>query len=157
MNDLAKNFNGIIELFSRNESHGMLIEKYLNAQITSLNPNWSSVEQGQHAFYVLSLELILSQEAIVSKLADTEKKLLMIDIVQKLNEKTNSIIVYDYVGLKSSCYLLTKLFLQTDLQTMNISVNEVKDLIAFSNSTSLYNKFYLKRIVELADSIISRL
>lgn len=157
MEDIKTNFNGLRELYSRNNAPKLLVDRYINMSLVNLDQNWSTIQKGQFAFKVLSLELIISQKEILKELTSDEKKILLLNTVNKFQDKKDLLQIYDYISLKSTSYLLTELILDKDLFNPSISLAEALELNNYSNSTSIYNKNMLLRIIELANILISKL
>ena len=157
MDDFKKNFNGIVELYRRNEGPKLLIEKYTNLSPKNFDPNWSSFQKGQYAFNFVALELLLSQKELLDNLSNDELKRLLVNSLKKFDDKTGLMQIYDDIGLRSLGYLITSIILKVDPNGIIIPSQDFKELNAISNSSSMYSNEQLLKIVNLANVIIPKL
>jgi len=148
------NFNGYNELTSSSNEPHLPFYRHLNISPDNFDPNWTSIRKGSFAFNIISLELILSQNEILQKLTYTDKKLLLTDAITKLDVKRKYVQVHDYLGLKSSCYLIISLLQEFNKVNQFSSPDQLDKLKTFSNTSSIQDNNKILQITQLCNNVI---
>lgn len=65
-------FNGLSELLSRNDAGVSLIASYQTVDPSTIDVNSSIAEQAEYYFRILNIELLLSQDSVISNLSITD-------------------------------------------------------------------------------------
>ncbi len=157
IDDLKRNFNGFSEICSRPDIPSMLLDRYGNMSPAKFDPNWTSLRKGSFAFSIISLELLLSQNEILQNLTYTEKKYLLMNAMMKLDEKSGCIQIHDYIGLKSTCYLMVVLLQEFNKTSQFASPDQIELLKDFSNNYSIQDYDKILQITMLYETIINYL
>lgn len=157
MEDLKLNFNGYNEICSRSDVANLLLSRYLSISTDDLDSNWTSARKGSFAFKIISLELLLSQNEILQKLTYNDKKILIANAIMKLDEKRKNVQFHDYLGIKSSCYLIIEILQEFNLNKQFSTPDNINLLKTFSNSTSIHDDDKILQIIELSKNVIPNL
>lgn len=84
---VSSSFNGFSELFKRQDVGTVLIDKYLLFNAEQVQEISSGIERGLHIASLAIIELILSQEEVISKLTEDEKEMLINELVRNSHQK----------------------------------------------------------------------
>ena len=74
---VREQFNGLSELLSRNDAGVSLIASYQTMDPTTIDVNSLIAEQGEYYFRILNIELLLSQDSVISNLSITDLQKLI--------------------------------------------------------------------------------
>jgi hypothetical protein len=157
MEDFKTNFNGYGEMCLRSDIPDLLVKRYLLSFAGNIDNSWTSLKKGDFAFKFISLELLLSQSEILSKLTYNDRKNLLIKSVMNLDEKRKNVQVHDRLGLKSSCFLIIEILLEFNEDFLIYSPEQLNLLEKSFNSTSTYDDDKILQIIELTKYIIPNL
>jgi len=75
---IADYFNGFRELFQRNDAATELLKVYEKLDPVVIDPNWTTLQQGQYSFEFTKIEMFFNEKVMIDKLNK--------DGAQKLNE-----------------------------------------------------------------------
>lgn len=153
LKSFIRDFNGINELFRRNESAQLLKDKFIKVSVKNLDPNWTILQQGNYAYDLMFIELILSQKEILRQLSKDELKLLLINSVQKYSDKKDLLTIYGGMSLNTVGLLISSIILQIDSDGELFSLKEIQDLYARMNINSPEIKDYLPKIDKVVNDV----
>lgn len=153
MDDLRNDFNGINELFRRAESSKLLSAKYIKLSVKNLDPNWTILQKGKHAYDLMFLELVLSQKEILKQLSKNELKLLLNNSVQKYNDKKDLLNIYGEISLNTIGLLISSTILQIDSSGELFSLKEIQDMYARMNINSPGINDYIPKIDKVVNDV----
>ncbi|NLT52284.1 MAG: hypothetical protein GXX85_15375, partial [Ignavibacteria bacterium] len=153
---MAEAFNGLDELFKRNDAANTIINYYTKLKPEQINYLETPVEKGKFSFNFVFLELYLTQPAILKQLEGQEKTVIKA-ILKNVNEclilnSASGNTTYSGYSLKVKCVLIAKM-----LEKMNDkSLNDIKDIYPEFNdvienlSTIKINEKLFERIIQRA-------
>lgn len=153
MDDLGNNFNGIIELYRRDESAKLLKERFIVLSPKNMDPSWTSMQGFKYALDFVALELLLSQKEILEKFTKDELKLLLINSVQKYNDKKDLIKIYDETGLSTVCFLISSIILKIDPTGLLFSLEEINQMNTRANLNSPGFLNYLDEVDRITNDV----
>lgn len=90
---VTDHFNGLQELLKRNDAGTILLEKYKRMD-PAFDHNWSRAKRSKFILNFRSIEILLAQEVVLSKLQATQKRSLIEECIRKSNEKANTLKAY---------------------------------------------------------------
>ena len=157
MEDLKANFNGYGEMCLRSDIPDLLLKRYLLSSAGNIDNSWTSLKKGDFAFKFISLELLLSQSEILSKLTYNDRKNLLIKSVMNLDEKRKNVQVHDHLGYKSSCFLIIELLREFNKELLIYPPEQLNLLKKSFNSVSTYDDDKILQIIELTKNVIPNL
>ena len=106
-NIVRKQFNGIDELYIREDIEIELINFYQNMDPSSYDVNWEPFKIGEFVQRMVYIELLLAQEDFLSKLEEKNVKLFISDALKKLEIK-REIDIYRTYPIVNSAFLLAR-------------------------------------------------
>ena len=134
MDNLRSNFNGVDELILRRGSAKLLMEKYINISPKKIDSILSPMESFKYALDLMALELLISQKEVLDYYTKNELNLILINSLQKYQDKKELIKFYDEIGISTVSFLISSLILKIDPEGTEFSLQEIKDLNAKANS-----------------------
>lgn len=86
-NTIREQFNGLDEIFSREDVAKEIIWAYNKLDPKRIEQDWGNIEKGDWRFFIFNTEVLLAQNEILSKLSDNELKKLLKESIKKFNSK----------------------------------------------------------------------
>jgi len=86
---VAAQFNGLAELLTRKDAGKVLLAKYSRMSPLDIEEKWNDTQKGTYSFDIANIEILLSQESILSSLTELELGDLRNDAMKKLLAKQN--------------------------------------------------------------------
>ena len=146
---LEENFNGARELLQRDDVGTALVEKYESMNPTAIEADWSLIDKGEYSFKIIAIEVLLSQEKVLSSLSQADRKDLVKLANDKLEDKQKNQEVYGHTAYCASAWIMART-LQKEKHNLEIRDDSHKDQ---------YNAFLEKGISptpEVLDNMISQ-
>ena len=143
---LTDGFNGFKELLSRKDAGKELLLIYQSLNPKNLTLFSSLEEKGDFTFKYTYIEVLLSQNQIISGLTQSERQFLRQEAIKKFEQKKELINDFGMFGLNTSAWVLGKL-LQIDEKQNSLpgAINE-QDLNFFLSTGTFGNKEILDAI-----------
>ncbi len=135
MDAYKRNFNGINEFYNRPDHFEAIKEKYSGIEPADIHEEWTLFEKGEFVFKTMALELIISQDEVLSNLDTNQKKDLVKILLEKKNSKFNKEVYTSDSHM--TIYLLITRILLTENVSFNLSEQENYDLEVFSHKGNL--------------------
>jgi len=132
---VISNFNGLQELFDRNDAGKYLIEHYKNAGVYGFIIKDKRLNERYWPFKFLYIELLLSQKEIIQKLEVEDRLLLLETTLNKFNLKNQNKYMFSKYDNINSALIIARI----------MASNNVEEVV----SDSVYMKFASDR--ELPD------
>jgi hypothetical protein len=85
---LLKEFNGLRELIKRKDAGSFLIMRYRDFNPIGYDTTWPPIKQGEYSVKLYCLEMLISQDSIISNMSTQERKDLLYLTVDKYKLKT---------------------------------------------------------------------
>lgn len=106
---LKENFNGAKELLARADAPAVIEKKYASVKPSAIDPKWTNVQKGRHAFLITAIELLLADDAIITNLSATQKAKLAAIVRLKLEEKRGLPAIFCTSAEQSALYTIDRL------------------------------------------------
>ena len=103
------NFNGIRELFKRQDAGQYLLKKYTMMSLSEFNPLWPLHQQGSFISHYKFVEAILSQPQVIASLDTKERKELLKEALRKMDEKISKNDLFSGFSLEINLWVLGRL------------------------------------------------
>lgn len=110
---VISNFNGLQELMKRTDAGSILIKVYKDIDSGAFQQDWTSRQRGGFTLHLSYVEMLLSQEQILSSLTKKEKCSLLEDCILKYKSKLKHE-VYGITGLKTVTIVICQILLGED-------------------------------------------
>jgi len=107
-NVVRKQFNGIDELYKREDIEIEAIKFFQNMDPGAYDVNWESLEIGKFAHRIYFIELLFAQEDFLSKLQMKNVKLFLSDALKKLELKRKHSDVYSNYQIAGTACLIAR-------------------------------------------------
>ena len=148
---VASQFNGIPELLSREDAATELLAKYRSLDIVVVN-DWGPLETGEYIFgKVAFTEILMAQDAIISKMNETERSALLSEAVKKSTEKSQLAEEYGTSGQIYTTWIVARVLQHENYAPFVQKVEESDALQRFIANGSLMSVDWL----DVLDEIIS--
>lgn len=89
-NKCKNDFNGIAELFKREDISEILIAKYKTQHPSEYDANWTLVKKGKFSIDISLIELFISQPEVLNQLDLNQKKDLTKELLDKYSKYTSN-------------------------------------------------------------------
>ncbi len=116
-------FNGINELFVRNDISNVLISMYKSLSPLDYNDNLSLIRKGEFSVNISLIEIFCSQHEVLIQLDFKEKQNLVSELLNKYNKKSKSEI-YGRLSFRTLAFCLANI-----LQSENFIASSSNDTI----------------------------
>lgn len=135
INQLKSNFFAIDSLIRRTDFLAHLIDQYKSYEVTRIGNLKSVVEVGEYILGLSMLEMLMTTEDVLKNINDTQRNLLVSELLTKYEEKHSRVNIYGNVGLSTCMWALASFIKESEtLTTMNsgflkegytLSINEL--------------------------------
>ncbi len=105
---VANNFNGLSELLKRKDAAKCLKNEYEELSETKFSEKADLAGKGRHSFKIMYLELILSQDVIISSLNDESARELVSNSLEKYKTKQKNSQIYGNESMNVNLILIGK-------------------------------------------------
>lgn len=144
------NFNGVQELFKRNDAGIELLERYKNIDPGGYDDTWTLIEKGNLGWSLVHIEMVLAQKEIILKLNDNQKLELLKEALKKYEIKFEHIEVHGIPGLASSAYVLAHLMIEMHFTPFINALNNNQELQYFSKTSGYHiNSDFINELDEI--------
>lgn len=146
----VQNFNGIRELYKRNDFAKYLIKKYEQIDPSKFDKDMARHKKGEFSFQLMVIELLLGQEELISQLSLNEKKELIKLFTEKKIKKSDTE-VYGKLSHMTICYAIVGI-----LNSCNyiVSSDASSELKKYSKRKNLNESHLISEILDLSNSFI---
>lgn len=154
-NAFYENFNGIQELFKREDASAKLIIRYNQMDPACINNNWPSlVKPGYNNNYSFSfIEIIMAQYPIISQIIDSrEENSFLQKIMSKYENK--KIHNYSYIGLEHSALIAGRIMYLFKYEPFIAEYNANQHIQDFINGAMLLDYKSLDIITQYAKEFL---
>lgn len=155
IDELRKTFNGFRALLERADAASKLIEKYNELDISRVEEK--NPEEEDAVLKCSFIELLLSQEFLIKRMTDADKKYLVTESLAKYHEMSRYPEVFGYLNL-APCGAIMKRVMESDMKrgiesevTYSLSVKGIPDV---SVSYAGVDRENIDAIIELAKKYI---
>jgi hypothetical protein len=126
------NFNGVRELFSREDVGHYMLKKYQTISMEDISPLWRSEIKGAFVFKTKFFEITLAQDQVIQSLEPNERKLLLKDALGKLDVKISNSDLFGKSALSINTWLLAKILstenrLQMEQEKPSLKSGQISD------------------------------
>lgn len=83
LNELLKEFNGLRELIKRKDAGACILMRYQAFDPLGYDSTWSSARQGGFFMTLYNLEVLLSQDSVLSNMSVHERRVILSQTVEK--------------------------------------------------------------------------
>ena len=116
------NFNGIRELFERKDAGLYLLKQYAKMSFSEFDPLWELHKQGKFISNYKFVESILSQPQVIASLDTSERKELLKEAINKMDEKLSKTDLFGGFSIEINMWVIGKVLYaenKLDLQRFN--------------------------------------
>lgn len=148
-------FNVIHEIFRRPDSGIKLIEFYKKMDPSAYNTNWPPLEMGNFTHDILHIEILLSQEPILSKLQKSEERSLVLESMNKLEVKKIHSNEFRQHHREITAYLLAKIiYLKGETNGLQQRLSQIPGMKYFLNTVRFPNNQIETEIFQISEQFI---
>jgi len=99
-------FNGIRELFQREDAGRSLLKRYAMLSFAEFDPAWALHQQGRFINHYKFVESILSQPQIIASLGVEGRKALLQEAIKKIDEKISKTDLFSGFSLEINLWVI---------------------------------------------------
>lgn len=144
------NFNGFQELMIRSDVGKKLLKKYQKINLSDIKNEKTNIWKGQFKINICKLELLLSQDAILQKMSNIDRMILVKEVLNK-----NRIILdsgeYSFYSYESNAFLCIRVLFVEDSEILKKELGKNMNLKHFLRRGTGANKQIINDIVEIAN------
>lgn len=150
-------YNGLQELFNRNDAAAHLINYYKSISTNGYNPNWGSEKIGEYLHKIVVVEVLLSYNTILNQLTNSEVKALLSELLKKNNEKKQNISVHSTFGLEKNAFAVAKLLAEKGNDNgFREKITQKEELRYLLLNAKLKEQKYNDYLVEVAKDFLQK-
>jgi hypothetical protein len=138
-------------LSKRTDAGKLLLKIYQATQPNALGKSWTLVQQGYYAFNIQTLEMLLSQEAMLKQLSGQERQMLVKEGFKKAKIMQTLPEIYGASNRIAQLYLMVSA-MKMDNYTPFIKINDSKEWVNYN--INLKNPIIAKQILDIANSYV---
>jgi len=150
-NILRKQFNGLNELLSRPNGAKEIIAVYNTLNPAKNEQEWGNIEKGKWMYFIFNIEVLLSQNELLSQLSVNELEELLQECNNKYNKKIKN--GYSFYSSHSSLLLAGRVMDKMEHPDFKIAKASNENIDRFLQT----GMFYDKETVQTIQKIISTL
>jgi hypothetical protein len=105
---VSRQFNGLAELFRRDDAEVQLLAKYRTMNPQAIGTNWSNSQRFEYKLQICNIELILAQNSLISQLNTDGLRDLVSEALVKYRVKQQGESAWDPVLLNSNMWILAR-------------------------------------------------
>jgi len=124
-------FNGIQELFNREDAGRYLLKKYSSMSLSEFNPHWELHQQGRFVNHYRFIESILAQPQVVASLDAQGRKVLLQEAICKIDEKLAKTDLFGGQSLEINMWVIGRLLYSEDkLSSQDYNLQNIQTAMA---------------------------
>ena len=131
------NFNGIQELFKKEDAGKYLLKKYAMMSFSEFDTFWQSHQQGRFVRQYNFVEAILSQPQVAASLDAQGRKALLQEAIRKIDEKLPNTNLFGYHSIEINLWVIGRLlYSENKLSSHDYNLQNIQialDLGKFTN------------------------
>jgi len=139
---VRKDFNGLSELFKRNDAFRELYKKYTEIKADKVDKINKSIRQGRISLNIAILEIFITQPEILNQINANNKKVLLSAFLEKYNQ----MLIYNYKQTKGN-----ELYSDFTIAVLLSSMARIIDGTEFRNK--LRNHFGIKEYDKILNDL----
>jgi len=143
---LIRLFNGFRELFNRNDAATELLKVYEKLDPLSIDPNWTTLQQGKYSFQLTKIEMFLCQKRIFDQLEKVGIRNLKETVVLKYQRKKMLPGIYSLWDLSP-----------TVGKCLTIIEKENPELVNSRTDTKMFKYYFMSKDIQFLDTIVELL
>lgn len=105
---VSRQFNGLAELFRRDDAEAQLLVKYRTMNPRAIETNWSNFQRAEYILQICNTELIIAQYNLISQLNQSEYRNLISEALVKYRVKQQGENAWDPVLLDPNIWILAR-------------------------------------------------
>jgi hypothetical protein len=102
------NFNGIRELFERNDVGSFMLKKYKTMSFVDFNPLWTLEDQGRFVYKYRFFETLLAQPQVVQSLDSNGRNELVKEAVKKFDMKLSKEDLFGGIAFAVNAWIMAR-------------------------------------------------
>ena len=106
-------FNGLQELFKRDDAGTALLEQYASMDLAAIDANWPDSQKVDYCFKINTAEMIMSQPCILSTMDQDEMHSIVNEAISKVEAKSASALCSKW-DTQASAWLIGRTLEQAD-------------------------------------------
>lgn len=151
---VISNFNGLRELLGRPDRSVKLLEVYRGMNPEGFDQEWTLVQKGKYAFEFVYIEILLSQDIIISNLKKSDKHLLLRECLLKFDSKQKYHEVYGIHSLKTTGLIIGRIVQKENFKPFKQKIFENEKLKVFLQQATLSDIEILNEIIISAQQFL---
>ncbi len=146
-------FNGLQELQRRDDAGVELLKEY--ARVSTLDYNGGR-PPFEYMIRLARIEILLAQEAVLSKLQDMERLVLLAEAVTHFEAMVDQLEYYDFTNFDPNVYLMGKVIQQEAPEQFNRTLEQDEMLGLFMRYASRAPANVINNIVTMARGLLTQ-
>jgi len=151
---LVSHFNGLQELFKREDAGTILLMRYHNMYPTEINDDWTDAEKGFYSFSFSNIEMLLAQEQILDNLTETQCQELVSEALIKYEAKLQQTEIYGFIAQESTALLMARVMQHAKYTPFMQELEKNTELKSFLTKGSFATDSVMNEILSTAKQFI---
>jgi hypothetical protein len=106
---VAANLSSLRELLNRADAGTETIARYRTMDPAAIEESWTLLQKGNHALSICNMEMLIAQDAILSRLTEAERRALVGEVLHKIEAKQSKADIHGEAGRQCSAFLLGRI------------------------------------------------
>lgn len=150
-------FNGIPELLIREDAATELLAKYCSLNVSLMDQNWEPADRAKYTLGTVAfVEILLSQDDILSKMNDAGKISLITEALNKSTEKGQLSGTYGSADQLYTVLIIARVLQQENYAPFIQKMSESDDLRRFIDNGSFVGTDVLNELVSMAQGFLTQ-
>ena len=148
-------FNGLQELMKRKDAAIILLKFYSKLSPDLLDRKWTLRRKGEFAFKFRYIELLLSQDCVLSTLSSSKRRQLLRKAIQTFESKRENPEVYGLMSLNAPVLVMARVLEKDNSQALKRQIGENERLNQFLKTAHLIDSDLMDPLVAEANDYLS--
>jgi hypothetical protein len=153
INHTIKNFNGLQELYLRQDAPSKMLSVY--SKLSTSNSNVKSIKTNFWWMRFCYFELLLTKKDVIDKLTENEKMNLIKEAYKKITDKIGDKEQNSLFNIQSSLLIIAKILDDSNYIDFQQKKKEDKEIEVFLNTGSITDLSLISNLLELANNYIN--
>lgn len=155
-NSLHANFNGLQELFIREDAAIELINYYTKFEPSTAQQKSTLIEKGEYSYQISAFELLLAQNEVIKKLTLGQKKQLLTESIKKLKSKQDNKDIYGMQSYTYTAFIMARLLDDEGFEPFMKYKGENTEIESFIKTVNCHSNDMINSIYNVAIQYINQ-
>jgi hypothetical protein len=149
---VAAGFNGLRELLNRTDAGTEIMARYRAMDPVAIDEHWTLLQKGEYALQFTNIEMLIAQEAILSKLTQAQRRALLAEALRKIHAQQSKADMYGVTVREYPALVLGRILQKDGPEAFREKIERDAELMQFLSEGTAGSSRILDSVVLEASS-----